>query len=177
MNKIINLLKIKKLFIINCILILVLFAIDIYTKRLAFSYVRDIKLKTSGIHTHIQVNSFLNIVQVINTGVSFGMFNSLEYGRYILSIITVIIVSIVSYLLWKENTKYTSITYSFIIAGGLGNLYDRLTYGGVFDFLDFHIGEYHWPAFNIADSLICIAVAIIVLEPLYKKIIDTIKKK
>ena len=53
---------------------------------------------------------------------------------------------------------------SLVLGGALGNLYDRLTHGYVVDFLDFYIGAYHWPAFNIADSAICIGAAIVILK-------------
>lgn len=161
----------RKLLFGGILIIVLFFAIDIYTKRLAFSRVENIMEKTAGIHTHIHINNYFNIVKVINTGVSFGMFRNLAYAQLILSIITLAIVIFVAYLLLKVKTKYRMITYSLIIAGGLGNVYDRILFGGVFDFLDFHIGAYHWPAFNVADSIICIGVFLLLFEDLILKLI------
>lgn len=173
MRKILNFLKKKKLFLYAVVFVAILFAFDIWTKRLAFRSVNNIIYKTKGIHTHIRITSFFNIVKVVNTGISFGLFNTLKYGQYILSSIIFIIVSFVIYLAWQTNKKYELLIYSLIIAGGLGNLYDRIVYGGVFDFLDFHIADYHWPAFNVADSLICIGVGLFLL----KDLIDYFKKQ
>ena len=58
---------------------------------------------------------------------------------------------------------------SFIIGGAVGNLIDRIRLGAVFDFLDFHIGEAHWPAFNVSDSFICIGAIIIIIHSLFNK--------
>lgn len=162
--------KNTKLFFVSFLIIFTLFSLDIFTKRLAFANVDEIIYKTSGIHTHIKVNDCFNIVKVINNGVSFGMFNNLKYGQIILSAITTVIIAFLFYLLYKNDRKYSLFVYSIIIAGGFGNLYDRIIYGGVFDFLDFHIGEYHWPAFNVADSLICIGVAMIFLDDIIKHV-------
>ncbi len=161
----------KKLLFAGIIIIISFFAIDICTKRLAFSKVEFIVEKTAGIHTHIYINDYFNIVKVINTGVSFGMFRNIKNAQIILSAITLTIIIFVAYLLYKSKTKYKTITYSLIIAGGLGNIYDRILYGGVFDFLDFHIGKYHWPAFNVADSIICIGVFLLIFEDLFLKFI------
>ena len=94
------------------------------------------------------------------------MFNNIQYGQIVLSIITLLIVLYIIYLIYKSNNNYDIYIYSLIVAGGFGNLYDRITYGGVFDFLDFHLGQYHWPAFNLADSLICIGIGLIILKDL-----------
>lgn len=164
MEKLISILKNKKTFFIGLLIIFLLFVFDIWTKRLAFSNVDYIIEKTAGVHNHIKITSFFNIVKVVNTGVSFGLFSNLEYGQLILSVITFLIIAFLLYLAWKTDDKYKIFIYSIIISGGLGNLYDRIIYGGVFDFLDFHIGDYHWPAFNIADSLICIGVFLFVFD-------------
>lgn len=166
MNKIIELLKNKKTLVFAFLLILVLFILDIYTKRLAFEKVDNIIEKTAGVHNYIRINNYFNIVKVINYGVSFGMFNNIQYGQIILSIITLLIVLYIIYLIYKSNNNYDIYVYSLIVAGGFGNLYDRITYGGVFDFLDFHFNQYHWPAFNLADSLICIGIGLIILKDL-----------
>ena len=166
MQKIIELLKNKKTLVFAFLLVLILFILDIYTKRLAFEKVDNIIEKTSGVHTYIRINNYFNIVKVMNYGVSFGMFNNIQYGQIILSLITLLIVGYLIYLILKSNDKYDIYIYSLIVAGGIGNVYDRITYGGVFDFLDFHFNQYHWPAFNLADSLICIGIGLIILKDL-----------
>ena len=159
----------KKIQLLACPFIIILFVIDIWTKRLAFSMVDYIYNKTAGIHTYLYVNDYFNIVKVINNGVSFGMFRNLQQAQIILSFITFCIILFVIYLLFATKSKYKIVSYSLIIAGGFGNIYDRIFYGGVFDFLDFHLGKYHWPAFNIADSLICIGVFLLLFEGLFYK--------
>jgi len=166
MDKIIKFIKDKNLFLLGILLIVVIFELDIYTKRTAFSEVNEVYIKTVGIHDHIHITNYFNIVRVLNTGVSFGMFRNIPFGQYILSIITLLIIIFLVYLLFRTKSGYDSITYSIIIAGGLGNFYDRIIFGGVYDFLDFHISDYHWPAFNLADSMICIGVGLIILKDL-----------
>ena len=68
------------------------------------------------------------------------------------------------YWLKNEKDKVTQVALGLIMGGALGNVIDRVIYGAVFDFLDFHIGDTHWPAFNVADSCICIGAVIIVLQ-------------
>ncbi len=64
----------------------------------------------------------------------------------------------------KENEKTLGLSFSLILSGAAGNLIDRLRYGEVVDFLDFHLSTYHWPAFNVADSAICIGIGLMALE-------------
>jgi signal peptidase II len=104
---------------------------------------------------NIRINQFLNIVQVWNDGISFGLFSKLNMNTVFI-FITGIIALIFAYLLVKSKTTPKAITYSFIVSGALGNLIDRIKYGAVFDFIDIHIKAYHWPAFNVADFFICL---------------------
>ena len=73
-------------------------------------------------------------------------------------------------MLFRANDKLVSISYSFIIGGAIGNIIDRVNHGAVFDFIDFHIGSYHWPAFNLADSFVCIGAILLVFYSLREKI-------
>ncbi|MCE3232047.1 MAG: lspA [Rickettsiaceae bacterium] len=115
-------------------------------------------------HPVIEVLPFFNLVKVYNYGVSFGMFNGLEYGKYILSAVAITITLILCFLLFKATKSYIAIAYGLIIGGAVGNIIDRITFGAVADFFDFYIGNYHWPAFNVADSAVCIGVFMILLE-------------
>ncbi|MDR2526776.1 MAG: signal peptidase II [Rickettsiales bacterium] len=151
----------RKLFFVGLLISIVISIIDIFTKTLAFLKIDIFFLKTGGIYNYIKVNDYFNIVRVVNKGVSFGMFDNLLFGQIILSIITFCLIVFLLYSQWNNiNHKLSMVSYSFIIGGGIGNLYDRVIYGGVRDFLDFHFEQYHWPAFNFADSMICIGVVL-----------------
>ena len=118
----------------------------------------------------IMVNDYFNIVSAWNTGVSFSMFN--DYGLWGVIGLSVLAVGIVGYLLYwmsREQDKFLCMTLGFIVGGALGNVIDRVRLGAVFDFLDFHIGTHHWPAFNVADSFICIGAVLIILHSLWAR--------
>ncbi len=118
----------------------------------------------------IMVNDYFNIVSAWNTGVSFSMFN--DYGVWGVIGLSVLAIGIVGYLLYwmsREQDKFLCVTLGFIVGGALGNVIDRVRLGAVFDFLDFHIGIHHWPAFNVADSFICIGAVLIILHSLWAR--------
>lgn len=115
----------------------------------------------------VEFCSFFNLVEAWNTGVSFSMFNNGGLiGIIILSLFAIGV--IIFLLLWlrKENEKIIQIALGMIIGGAIGNVMDRIYYGAVYDFLDFHYKDMHWPAFNVADSFICIGAFIIILHSL-----------
>jgi signal peptidase II len=128
----------------------------------------------------ITYNSYFNLVKAWNTGVSFSMFNDGGMtGRVLLVIVALTIVGLLIFWLKNEKDKYLSISYSLIIGGAIGNVIDRIRFGAVFDFLDFHIKNNHWPAFNLADSFICIGAIIIIFHSLFaeKKTTGEINEK
>ena len=110
--------------------------------------------------------SFFNLVKAWNTGISFSMFNDQGLaGMVILSLLALLIVGFLLNWLKHESSRGLQAALGMIIGGALGNVIDRVRLGAVFDFLDFHIRGHHWPAFNVADSFICIgAVMIIILS-------------
>lgn len=110
---------------------------------------------------------FFAIVRAWNTGVSFSMFNNYGIkGVYVLSSVALIIVVMLLKWLKDEKNNVIRVALGLIIGGAIGNVIDRIRLGAVFDFLDFHIGEYHWPAFNMADSFICIGAGIVIVYSL-----------
>lgn len=117
----------------------------------------------------ISVFPFLNIVCVLNTGVSFGMFAGMENGANILLIVTTIILVIIYVLMHKENDLWVKYGYSLVISGAFGNIIDRFLHKGVIDFLDFYYKSLHYPAFNVADSLVFIGVCIIIGRQFFVK--------
>ncbi len=116
----------------------------------------------------IVYTSFFNVVRAWNTGVSFSMFNNYgNLGAIILSAVAFMIVVFLVYWLKNEKSRPAQVALGFIIGGALGNVIDRIRLGAVFDFLDFHIGESHWPAFNLADSFICVGATLLILQSLW----------
>lgn len=116
----------------------------------------------------IEVTGFFNLVMVWNPGVSFGMFgDSGEVGRWVL---TVLALAISAFLLnWLRQVDHwlPALAIGMVIGGAIGNVIDRVRFGAVADFLDFHVLGYHWPAFNIADSGITVGVVLLVLDQLF----------
>ncbi|MBT4878278.1 MAG: signal peptidase II [Alphaproteobacteria bacterium] len=136
---------------------------DLLSKELIFALLD----KTPG--QHIRVTSFFNLVKVYNTGVSFGMFNDLQYGKIILIIVASMITIFLLYWLSQSEDKKIILALSLVIGGALGNIIDRAIYGSVADFLDFHINGYHWPAFNLADSSITLGAIILIFDEFFNK--------
>ena len=87
----------------------------------------------------------------------------------ILSLVAFTIIAFLINWLRKEPSKMVQVSLGFIIGGALGNVIDRVRLGAVFDFLDFSIGEYHWPAFNVADSFICIGAILVIMHGMLVK--------
>ncbi|MBL4805007.1 MAG: signal peptidase II [Alphaproteobacteria bacterium] len=116
----------------------------------------------------MEILPFFNIVMVWNQGISFGMFqNSNEYGPLILSALSLVIMMCFVVWMFRSESKLLNVGIAFVIAGALGNIIDRMRFGAVIDFLDFHIAGYHWPAFNVADSCIFIGVLLLILQSLF----------
>ncbi|MFN5589373.1 MAG: signal peptidase II [Holosporales bacterium] len=107
----------------------------------------------------IPVTSFFNLTPVWNHGVSFGLFKA-DSTAHVWALIGVALalVSLVTWWLFKSPDRLHALCYGAIIGGALGNIIDRLRFGAVFDFLDFYLATWHYPAFNIADSAIVCGV-------------------
>jgi len=122
--------------------------------------------------TILVIDGFFNITYVRNTGVAFGILDSLQssFKGTLLGILTVaaIIAVIVYSLRTPVNQRLLQVGLSLILAGALGNLYDRVNYGYVIDFIEVYVRDYRWPSFNVADSAITMGVALLALE-LFRK--------
>ncbi len=117
----------------------------------------------------IFVNDFLNLSLVFNTGIGFGLL-SLEAGLLynIISFFIFFVILILIHLLLKSKS-FEKYCFSAVIGGALGNLYDRIFFKAVPDFIDFHIGSFHWFSFNIADIFISIGIILILLKEFNSK--------
>ncbi len=113
----------------------------------------------------IPVTPFFNLVLGFNPGVSFGFLGNLgSSGPVALSVLTLAIVAFLVIWLWRTQDIWEASALTAIIGGAVGNLLDRLRDGAVTDFLDFYVGQYHWPAFNLADSAIILGVGLILIR-------------
>jgi signal peptidase II len=113
----------------------------------------------------IPLTGFFNIVEVWNRGISFGLFGSdSSWGPILLSVLALGICGVLIVWLRRAETRLLAVAIGLVVGGAIGNVIDRALWRAVYDFLDFHMAGYHWPAFNVADSAITIGVGLILVE-------------
>ncbi len=116
------------------------------------------------------IPGFFDIVYVLNPGAAFGFLATLsEQVRnpfFILISVAAVILIVVYRARYLRSHRLASVALGLILGGAVGNLIDRLRYGVVVDFLDVHVAQYHWPAFNVADSAISVGVSLMILDML-----------
>ena len=146
----------KKIFI-NSFLVILFFLID----RISKIYVIDLDKKFLG--SEMFSSNFLNIYLIWNEGIAFGLFSvaDSELYNFISILISVIILVIIFMIFRAEGIKKYALL--MILGGAIGNLYDRVIFGAVPDFIDFHIGNFHWFIFNFADVFITVGVFFMIL--------------
>ena len=127
----------------------------------------------AGCASHlVAVTSFFDLVLTCNRGVSFGMFNQTGQAglnSLIFTALAAIVVVVLVVWLYRVRSAFLAIAIGLIIGGAIGNVIDRLRFGAVVDFLYFHAGAWYWPAFNFADSAICLGVAAMLLDGLLSR--------
>ena len=150
------------------LIFIILFFID----RISKIYL--INLQSTGTDVDYYIYPFLNIYLVWNTGIGFGLF-SLESG-IIYHVVTFVIavINIILLVFLIKSKGLNSYLIAIILGGSLGNLFDRIYYYAVPDFIDFHIGNYHWFIFNVADIFITVGIIGYIFVELFKK--ETISK-
>ncbi|MEL6114213.1 signal peptidase II [Photobacterium sp. SP02] len=144
-------------------LAVLVFAIDIGTKLLVMDTMGY------GWPNRIEVLPFFNLLYVHNYGAAFSFLSDASgWQRWLFTAIALGVTALLMVWMRRTPASHTMVNsaYALIIGGALGNLFDRLYHGFVVDFLDFYIGQHHWPAFNIADSAICVGAGLIILEGL-----------
>ncbi len=138
------------------LIVLIVFLLDISTKKLAekfFTFPYD-------------PLPFLKLYLIHNKGVAFGFFSDIPdtIRIPILVVIPVVALFITLFYTLQEGSKFTALCMGLIAGGALGNLYDRIFLGQVRDFIHLHIGNYYWPAFNIADASITVGITLLILK-------------
>lgn len=115
----------------------------------------------------IELTSFFNLVMVWNFGVSFGLFASgADLMPYVLIAVSLLISGLLVAWVWRGATRLAALAVGMVVGGAMGNVIDRLRFGAVADFLDFHLAGWHWPAFNVADACIVVGVGLLLLDGL-----------
>ena len=150
---------IKKFFSIKFVIIFSIFLIDQASKY----YIINIFEFQNEV---IYLSSFLNLQLIWNEGIAFGLL-SFENDLYYNSITFVIIIVILILLFLIKNDDQYSYFYSIIVGGALGNLIDRIRYSSVPDFIDFHISNFHWFVFNIADIFVSLGVICLIVAEIF----------
>ena len=149
--------NLSKNFYISLILIILIFILDRVSK------VFIIYLTDKNLVTEIFSSKFLNISLIWNEGIAFGFFSfNQEYLYNLLTLIILLVVCIVLVMIIKDE-GYKKYALTMIFGGAIGNLYDRVFFKAVPDFIDFHIGEFHWFIFNVADIFISLGVFFMIL--------------
>lgn len=114
----------------------------------------------------IEVLPVFNLVMVWNRGISFGMFGDAALPPLLLAGFAGAVAIALGVWLMRAEGRWLALGLGLIIGGAVGNIVDRLRFGAVADFLDFHISAYHWPAFNLADASITVGVALLLIDAL-----------
>ena len=152
-----NLINLSKNFYISLIIIISIFALD----RISKLYVIYESKKMYS--TELYVSNYLNITLIWNEGIAFGLFSFDQNNLYNLLTLIIALITIVILIMIINSQGYKKYALLMILGGALGNLFDRIIYKAVPDFIDFHIAEFHWFIFNIADIFITIGVIFMVL--------------
>ena len=149
--------SLAKNFFINFSFILSIFLID----RISKIYVINLDKKFIG--SEIFSSKYLNISLIWNEGIAFGLLSFNEKILYDILTIIIFLVIIFIFFLIFNSSGFKKFSLLIIVSGAIGNFYDRATYRAVPDFIDFHVGNFHWFIFNIADIFITIGVIFMIL--------------
>ena len=155
--------NLNKNFVINFFIILGIFALDRITKL----YVISENLKS--LSAELFESKYLNIFLIWNEGVAFGLLSFNESFGYNLVTIIIAIVIIILIVMLLNSKKFKRLALLCVISGAIGNFYDRVVFNAVPDFIDFHIGEFHWFIFNIADIFITVGILLLLIVDIFFK--------
>ena len=141
-------------------IIFFIFGIDRYSK---------IEIINNFSDTSVYLNDFFNFDLIWNTGIGFGFLSTNSTLVYNLVSILIIVVILFIISIFVVSERFDKLIYSIVIGGALGNLYDRLAYKAVPDFIDIHYNNFHWFTFNVADIFITIGILILILRNIFVK--------
>jgi len=157
----------KRSFIINILIVLIIFFLDRFSKIFIIAY------NEKSLSADLFSSKFLNISLIWNEGIAFGLFSFEQDRLYDFLTILISIVVIVIFFMILKNDGMRKSSLLMILGGALGNLYDRIFFRAVPDFIDFHIGNFHWFIFNVSDIFISLGVLFLI----YMELVDNQKGK
>ena len=145
---------------------LILAAVVFLVDRLSKWWFMDVfELAKKGV---VEILPFFNVVMVWNRGVSFSLFSAeTDTGRWFLVAMTVVIVVVLLFWLRSVQARLTMVAIGLVIGGAIGNIYDRVIYGAVADFFQFHLGDWSFAVFNVADCFISLGAVLLVWEAVF----------
>jgi signal peptidase II len=150
-------------YVIKLITILLIFLFDRLTKIKVLNLFENNQLE------EIYISNFLNIYLIWNKGIAFGLLNFDDRLVYNLITVVIAVVSLIILFLALRIKDYKSYFFTVIFGGAIGNFYDRISFRAVPDFIDFHINNYHWFIFNVADIFVTLGVICLILDELFVK--------
>ena len=150
-----------KKILIYLFLVIIIFSLD----RISKLYVLNLA-ETNNL-VNVYLTSFLNVYLIWNNGVAFGLLPLEKTLFYNLITLVIILINILILVMIVNYNDYKSIFLTMILGGSLGNLFDRIYFKAVPDFIDLHHGDFHWFVFNVADIFITIGVLCLVLNELF----------
>tara|TARA_A100001011_G_scaffold385470_1_gene459522 strand:+ start:1681 stop:2163 length:483 start_codon:yes stop_codon:yes gene_type:complete len=155
---------IKSTIFLKILIIFLIFTLD----RISKAYVINLLNETQ--FEEIYLLNFLNIYFIWNEGIAFGLLNFDSDLIYNFITFIIILISLIILFLAFKNKNYTGYFFAMILGGSLGNLFDRIKFSAVPDFIDIHFGNYHWFIFNVADIFISLGIiCLIFVEIFYNK--------
>ena len=162
--------NLRKNFLFNLSLVLVIFLFD------RFSKIYIIYLDKKFFGSEIFTSKFLNFHLVWNEGVAFGLLSFDQ--KYLYNLLTILIgaIILIIIIMIKKNSGFKKISLILILGGALGNVFDRIIYRAVPDFIDFHVGNFHWFIFNVADIFISLGVIFMILSEFFVNKIEDHEK-
>ena len=150
-------LQLKKI-ILNFVIVLVIFLADRLTK------IYILKIAESENIVDIYLTSYLNFYLIWNKGIAFGFFSFNESFIYNAITLIIAVITIMILVMITKSKGFKKYALLFVFGGSLGNIYDRIHYSAVPDFIDFHVNNFHWFVFNVADIFITLGIVCLILS-------------
>ena len=147
--------------LLNFFIVIFIFAFD----RISKLYV--LNLAETDQFVNIYINQFLNFYLIWNTGIGFGLFSSDANFYYNFITLLIILINFIILIMIFKSNNYKLFLFLIILGGSLGNLFDRIYYKAVPDFIDLHYNDFHWFIFNVADIFITVGVICLIFAELF----------